>query len=59
MNITVSQLTLSVLFVCRYREACPVHRGGATHEGGEHPTAEKASERNGAQGGPVQTTVRE
>ncbi len=42
----------------RHREACPVHRGGATHEGGEHPAAEKASKRNGAQGGPVQTTVR-
>lgn len=41
------------MFTFRYRETCPVYRGGATHEGGEHPAAEKASERNGAQGGPV------
>ena len=41
------------LSLYRHREACPVHRRGATHEGGEHPAAEKASERNGAQGGLV------
>lgn len=58
-SLTISQL---ICFVCpffRHRETCPVHRGGATHEGGEHTAAEKTSKRNGTQGGPVQTTIRE
>lgn len=42
----------------RHREASSVHRGGAAHEGGEHPPAEKTPEGDGTQGGAVQATVR-
>lgn len=46
-----------VFFPYRHREEGPVHRRRATDEGGEYPPAEKAPERDGAQGGLVQTTV--
>lgn len=49
---------LSASRPCRHREASSVHRGGAAHEGGEHPPAEKTPEGDGTQGGAVQATVR-